>query len=125
MFLSKYVSNVAINTYNKDIFQVLFNTLQLFYLLTLNEKPMIINRLSANITKWSNTLKNFVGKLPRSCLSMFEHFVGLALKGLNIEHYFLTLFYSNSPNTKGNVHSISYNVLQQCSEPMFGILAAR
>ena len=56
---------------------------------------------------------------------MLEHFVGLALKGLNIEHYFLTLFYSNSPNTKGNVHSISYNVLQQCSEPMFGILAAR
>ena len=33
-----------------------------------------LNPLSANITKWSNTL---------NCLSMFDHFVGLALKGLN------------------------------------------
>ena len=42
-----------------------------------------INPLSANITKWSNTLKQFVGKLPANCLSEFEHFVGLALKRLN------------------------------------------
>ena len=34
----------------------------------------IINPLSANPTKWSNTLK---------LLSVFDHFVGLALKGLN------------------------------------------
>ena len=40
------------------------------------------NPLSANFTKWSNTLKQFVGKLPTNCLSMFDHFVGLALKGL-------------------------------------------
>ena len=26
----------------------------------------LVNPLSANITKWSNTLKQFVGKLPRS-----------------------------------------------------------
>ena len=38
--------------------------------------------LSANPTKWSNTLKQFVGKLPTNCLSVFDHFVGLALKGL-------------------------------------------
>ena len=42
-----------------------------------------INPLSANPTKWSNTLKQFVGKLPTNCLSVSDHFVGLALKGLS------------------------------------------
>ena len=41
----------------------------------------MLNLLSANPTKWSNTLKQFVGKLPKNCLSVFDHFVGLALKG--------------------------------------------
>ena len=41
-----------------------------------------INPLSANPTKWSNTLNQFVGNLPTNCLSVFGHFVGLALKGL-------------------------------------------
>ena len=39
------------------------------------------NPLSANFTKWSNTLKQFVGNLPTNCLSVFGHFVGLVLKG--------------------------------------------
>ena len=43
---------------------------------------MFLNSLSANFTKWSITLKQFVGKLPTNCLSVFDHFVGLALKGL-------------------------------------------
>ena len=43
---------------------------------------MKLNPLSANPTKWSNTLKQFVGKLPTNCLSVFDHFVGLVLKGL-------------------------------------------
>ena len=42
----------------------------------------IVNPLSANPTKWSNTLKKFVVKLPTNCLSVFDDFVGLALKGL-------------------------------------------
>ena len=41
-----------------------------------------LNPLSTNPTKWSNTLKQFVGKLPKNYLSVFDHFVGLALKGL-------------------------------------------
>ena len=41
------------------------------------------NLLSANFTKWSNTLKQVVGKLSMNCLSVFDHFVGLALKGLS------------------------------------------
>ena len=43
---------------------------------------MLFNPLSANITKWSNTLKQFVSKLPTNCLSVFKHFVGLTFKGL-------------------------------------------
>ena len=35
-----------------------------------------------NCTKWPNTLKQFVGKLPANCLSVSDHFVRLALKGL-------------------------------------------
>ena len=41
-----------------------------------------INPLSANPTKWSNTLKQFVGNLPPNCLSSYDHFVGFALKEL-------------------------------------------
>ena len=40
------------------------------------------NPLNANPTKWSNTLKQFVGNLGTNCLSVFDHFVNLALKGL-------------------------------------------
>ena len=40
--------------------------------------------LSANSTKWSNTLKQFVGKLPTNYLSVFDHFLGFALKGLRL-----------------------------------------
>ena len=41
-----------------------------------------INPLNAKITKWSNTLKQFISKLPTNFLSVFDHFVGLAFKGL-------------------------------------------
>ena len=44
---------------------------------------MFLNLLRVNQTKWSNTLKQFVGKLPTNCLSVFDHIVGLALKGLS------------------------------------------
>ena len=47
-----------------------------------NLRHTLFNPLSANPTKWSNTLKQFVGKLPTNGLSVFDHFVGLALKGL-------------------------------------------
>ena len=40
-----------------------------------------LNPLSANPTKWSNTFKQYVGKFLTNCLSAFDHFVGLALKG--------------------------------------------
>ena len=40
------------------------------------------NPVRANPAKSSNTLKQFVGELPTNCLSVFDRFVGLALKGL-------------------------------------------
>ena len=39
------------------------------------------NPLSAKLRKWPITLKQFVGNFPTNCLSVFGHFVGLALKG--------------------------------------------
>ena len=41
-----------------------------------------LNPLSANLTKWPNTFKQFVGQQPTNCLSVFNHFVWVALKGL-------------------------------------------
>ena len=43
---------------------------------------VFMNPLSANPTKWLNTLKQFVGNLPTNCLSVFDHFMKLVLKGL-------------------------------------------
>ena len=45
-----------------------------------------INPSSANPTKWSNTLKQFVCNLPTNCLSAFDHFVKLALKELRLDY---------------------------------------
>ena len=41
-----------------------------------------INPLSANFPKRSNTPKQFIDKLCTNCLSVFDHFVGMALKEL-------------------------------------------
>ena len=57
-----------------------FYTVKFVFLLVIH----VLNSLSANFTKWSNTLKQFVTKLPTNCLSVFDHFVRLALKGLNV-----------------------------------------
>ena len=43
-----------------------------------------LNPISAKFIKRSNTLKQFDDKLPMNRLSVFDHFAGLALKGLNI-----------------------------------------
>ena len=73
-----------------EICEISANTFCVFLFETFaSNRPFIcdhdqnINALSANFTKWSNTLKQFVGNLPTNCLSVFDHFVGLALKGLS------------------------------------------
>ena len=45
-------------------------------------RVFVFNPLSLNPNTGPNTVKQFVGKLPTNCLSVFDHFVGLALKGL-------------------------------------------
>ena len=47
-----------------------------------SEKDVIINPLSANPTKWSNT-QTIRRQKPTNCLSVFDDFVGLVLKGLS------------------------------------------
>ena len=44
------------------------------------ETVSLINPLSANLTKWPNTLKQFVGKSRRIVLVCLAIFVGLALQ---------------------------------------------
>ena len=46
----------------------------------------MINPSSCKPTKWSNTLKKFVGNSRQNCLSVFDHFVWLAFKGLKVEN---------------------------------------
>ena len=53
-----------------------------YYSKVANESTKSINPLNANPEKWSNTLKQIVGNLPTICLSVFNHFMNLALKGL-------------------------------------------
>ena len=69
------------DTWNEEtssiFWYILCNTLQNW------NRKCGLNPLSANFTKWSNT-QQFVGKLPTSCLSVFDHFVELALKGLKL-----------------------------------------
>ena len=53
------------------------------------KKCEICWKLSANPTKWSNTLKTIRWILPMNCSSVFDHFVGLALNGWNTKHFHL------------------------------------
>ena len=45
-------------------------------------EPIKLDLLTANLAKWSNTLKQFVG-FCRRVVSVFDHFLGLTLKVLN------------------------------------------
>ena len=81
-----------------------------------------VNPLSTNSTKWSNTLKQFVGNLLTNCLSVFDHFVGLALKGLmktqTVVFKLLTLFTStiNFGHVSVNLFTSIY-LGNTCSKP--------
>ena len=74
------------------------------YRLTLSETK--INPLSANPTKWLNTLKQFGGKLPTNCLSVFDHFVFLALKGLNKMNFRFADQYEKQLNQTKYLHKV-------------------
>ena len=61
-----------------------------------------VNPLSANPQKWSNLLSNNSRLLPTNYLSVFDHFGGLALKGL-INDVLLLLYYNISIKIMGNI----------------------
>ena len=71
--------------------------------------------LSAIFTKRSNTFKQFVGKVPTYCLSVFDHFEGLALKGLNyispVSQSFLVL---NLENCRQNSFKFTETYFEPC-----------
>ena len=71
----------------------------------------ILNFLNTNTTKWSKTLKQFFGKLPTNCLSVFDHFVGLALKGLGFSVFQIVWADAKS--------SIIHSPEQNCKKPKF------
>ena len=61
---------------NKEIFKIKIRR---------KEVKITLNPLSTNPTKWPNTLKQLVRNLLTNCFSEFDHFVGLALKGLTLK----------------------------------------
>ena len=81
-FLSKLYRS---ETTTEEVYLELCQTSNMeFYAKIVSRKGLAVNPFSANITKWSNTFKQIVRKLTTNCLSVFNHFVILALKGLAI-----------------------------------------
>ena len=72
---------------SKQMTMLLLLTSIVFGLDDANYQIATFNPLSANFTKWSNTLKQFTSHLPTKCLSVFDHFVGLVLKGLTVNNW--------------------------------------
>ena len=70
-----------------------------------------VNPLSANFTKWSNTLKQFVGKLLANCLSVFDHFVGLAPKVLRKTIKAFPIFNKNWNLAKNGIYMKNAHML--------------
>ena len=71
-----------------------------------------INPVSANPTRWSNTLKQFAGNLPMNCLSVFDHSVGLALKVLKDNTRFILAVFSVSERLIGTRNILFCYLLQ-------------
>ena len=79
-----HLQNNSLFVKNKDLGITYANTFPFFiinFIMYLRDNGKNINPFRANPTKWSNTVKQFVANLP-NCLSVFDHFVILALKGL-------------------------------------------
>ena len=80
MFWYRFNSIGAQKKVSKKVLPTFF--ISISYVRTTETRLRILNLLSANPTKRSNTLKQFVGNLPTNCLRMFDYFVKLLLKGL-------------------------------------------
>ena len=80
------------------------------------------NPLSVNFTKWSNTLKQFVGNLPTNCLSVFDHFVGLVLKGLRSKYHLKQITKTKEKNAATNENCILEKMDLKFQNASFNIL---
>ena len=72
--------------HSRHVFQLRQSAARCLGLVQLKYNFFSLNPLSAKFIKWSNTLKQIVGKLATICLSVFDHFSGLAFKGLISTH---------------------------------------
>ena len=72
------------NLISEDMWHKNFKVYTLGTKLMLLNMANTINSFRVNFTKWSDTPKQFVDNLPMNCLSVFDYFVGLALKVLKI-----------------------------------------
>ena len=82
--------------------------------LTMALKEMRLNALSPNPTKWSNALKQFVSKLLKNCLSVFDHFLGLALKGFAlslVNHFTKTIDHDHEATYLRNFSLVLLDIL--------------
>ena len=80
-------SKLTLDTYAKvmSVYIVLVMILMMVNCFLRNGWPMKdVNPLSANPTKLLNTLKAICWQKPANCLSVFDQFVGLPLKGLSL-----------------------------------------
>ena len=71
------------------------------------------NPLSTNLTKRSNALKKFIGCLPKNCLSVFDHFVLLALKGLRIKQGVNLISIFDTPNNVSRLRYYMFSLSNQ------------
>ena len=91
LLLNNLDTKAALNTKITQVENKLPDTNILIKKTNYNAKITEINPLSANPTKWPNTLKQFVGNLPTNCLSVFRYFPNLALKGLKTKYSVLKI----------------------------------
>ena len=66
-----------------NLINYLFFIISVIYSLCMWDSPLPCNPFRVNSTKWSNTLKEL---FQANCLSVFDHFVGLACEGLIVQH---------------------------------------
>ena len=76
------------------------------------------NSLSANPTKWSSILKQFVGNFPTNCLSAFDHFVGLTFKQVKVFLFNIEYLYYLEKN-KTKIYCITSLSKKFCSTIIF------
>ena len=74
-------------------------------------KPcQIYNPLNGNPTKWSNKLKQFVGKIADQLLSVLNHFVGLTLKGFISQTFSVKLLFENIVNDFSSHKKMKFSI---------------